>query len=66
MQSATPHNRPTEPAGESASASFPEHRVSFLPAGDLLFAFCTCGWIDCAPDQETLSLRAVRHDLVQS
>lgn len=64
MQSATPHNRPTEPAGEPEREPATEHRVKFLTAGDLFFGCCSCGWMDLAPDQEAISLRALRHDLV--
>jgi len=65
MSFTAPHKSIPSPAGEPTAEPAQEHRVSFMPAGGLLFAFCTCGWIDCAPDQETLSRRAVGHDLRQ-
>lgn len=63
----TPRNRvpgaATEPALEPV---IHDHRVSFMPAGDLVFAACSCGWIDCAANVGVLSMKAAAHGIGRS
>ena len=46
-------------------ASHGRHAVTFTKFGWFHYAYCTCGWVECAIDRATLSARAIGHDLRQ-